>query len=786
MFVKDDFIGQYQVIKPLASTPSSDVFLVYCASLDTQLVLKFASANFSTPHNVKKHQEIDAPTHFLQQAKLMHQFSGKPHIVNLMHIGVHEYKNANKELKSLQYIVMPYFPQTLAEVLALHQQKLSLSQTLECIEQVLIALKSMHEVDVLHLDIKPQNILLNAANQYYLGDFDNAQILASSPLIKKLNISINDVTQLKELPEEHTGQTQNADSKIKITQKYASPEQQAGASSLDKSADLYSIGKLAFRLICGQTPSSIQSEIAFELNSQKSPAWLTELIVNLLQDEPCERPDSAQSILDIIHTNKLEAEDEATLYANAETLYSNNSIALKEEISRLLLTYGEVNELESKRLIGSYLLDAEHNYSQKREITKLLVEEVKQALMRKNDLNNWFAWVNHLHIQKTQYAIVLKGKDYEQTLQVGRASRADHPQLADAVMRTYFPKTVNYSQLYKRFLLPLLAISLVLLYWFININPSSTFESGASNDAVQSIGESTSDVAAKVNGEPIPNEKAAVWRRSQKPYQNDLHNSEQGQLLSKEAPNALLLDGLPKAELNTKNSNKQVNVNKQQEDFWRYSLQATASNSNKNQPSIQFEMVKINPNFAVMRTEVSQGLYQLCIDDGFCRKRKIFTTQKPLNTVNFSKMPMVNVSWFEVQEEFIPWLTNKTKVNFSLPRLAQWTIYADAENNRQQIPIISHCKNCKNRWAQLARGSSIELTALPATKLGLYGIWGNVQEWLADCVVQNQIERCDQALVIGGSWIDNYPKVQSNNVSALLKRASTPTTGFRLIEVLNE
>lgn len=197
------------------------------------------------------------------------------------------------------------------------------------------------------------------------------------------------------------------------------------------------------------------------------------------------------------------------------------------------------------------------------------------------------------------------------------------------------------------------------------------------------------------------------------------------------------------------------------------------------QPPVRFTMQPIGqaPSFAVMQTEVTQALYKMCVEEGNCRTQKRFTTGKKQTDVNTADLPQVNVSWFEVNEAFIPWLQSKTSLQFSLPSLSQWQ-QLDA-SSVQNAAI--YCKGCQYGAGSFYQRSTIPVKRLSKNHLGLYGVYGNAQEWLLNCWEDDGIQRCDQAMVAGGSWIDTRSKIQKHPVRQLLKRAASSTTGFRLV-----
>ncbi len=116
----------------------------------------------------------------------------------------------------------------LAEVIK--GQMLSFRQTAGCLEKIGSALHYAHEHGVIHRDVKPANILLDANEQPYLTDFGLAR--DSEPAI-----------------------TVTRDGEVLGTPAYMSPEQAAAENSkLDRRSDVYSLGVTLFRMLSGELP----------------------------------------------------------------------------------------------------------------------------------------------------------------------------------------------------------------------------------------------------------------------------------------------------------------------------------------------------------------------------------------------------------------------------------------------------------------------------------------------------------------------------------------------------
>lgn len=132
------------------------------------------------------------------------------------------------------YMVMDYLPgRTLAELLK-KCGTLPVRMTLEIVEQVLAALTHAHKKGVLHRDLKPGNImLLEEADEPTLVkilDFGLAKIVDGDD-----QVSLSQVGAAMGSPA------------------YMSPEQATGLK-VDKRADLFSLGCIAFELLSGKPP----------------------------------------------------------------------------------------------------------------------------------------------------------------------------------------------------------------------------------------------------------------------------------------------------------------------------------------------------------------------------------------------------------------------------------------------------------------------------------------------------------------------------------------------------
>jgi serine/threonine protein kinase len=209
--------SNYQVIEHIGRGGMADVWSARDKRLSRTVAIKTIARDLSYDINPVKLFEREAQT----IAALEH-----PHILPIYEFG---------EYTGQLYIVMRYVSGgSLEEVL--EQGPLSVEEMMRIAKAVGQALDYAHNSKVIHLDLKPSNILLDSYKSPYLADFGLATVL------------------------DPQGRAQNPGSGTLL---YMAPEQLT-ADVLDLRADIYSFAILVFHMLTGQLPFDASMPLALK------------------------------------------------------------------------------------------------------------------------------------------------------------------------------------------------------------------------------------------------------------------------------------------------------------------------------------------------------------------------------------------------------------------------------------------------------------------------------------------------------------------------------------------
>jgi eukaryotic-like serine/threonine-protein kinase len=215
MLKAGDRVAQYEIIAPLKAGGMGMLFLgrrIGAASFSRPVAIKVLHAHLASDENLVRAFVDEA----LHASKITH-----PDVIHVEELG---------ELNGLYYLVMEFIEGvSLAELMAgLAKRGRGLSP--ECAVAIAVrvaeGLHAAHELELVHRDVSPQNILLGASGNVKVIDFGIAKAVARSL-------------------------TNSASGTLKGKIPYMSPEQARG-EVVDRRSDIYALALVLWEMLTGR------------------------------------------------------------------------------------------------------------------------------------------------------------------------------------------------------------------------------------------------------------------------------------------------------------------------------------------------------------------------------------------------------------------------------------------------------------------------------------------------------------------------------------------------------
>lgn len=202
-------LGEYDIAGEIGRGGMAAVYLAHDIALNRKVAIKVMAPELMLGPGMVERFRQEAQT----IARLRH-----PHVVTV---------HAIREAEGLHFLVMQYVEGQSLEALLARSGPLPIDVALEVLSQIGSALGYAHRQGVIHRDVKPGNVLVDAEGDAWVADFGIAKVAEAANLTS---------------PGEPIG-----------TPAYMSPEQCEGQPATAAS-DQYAFGVLAYELLTGERP----------------------------------------------------------------------------------------------------------------------------------------------------------------------------------------------------------------------------------------------------------------------------------------------------------------------------------------------------------------------------------------------------------------------------------------------------------------------------------------------------------------------------------------------------
>ncbi len=227
MIDKGYLLGErYRIIDTLGEGGMANVYLAEDIILQRKVAVKILRLDLQNEPQTQARFQREA----LATSELSH-----PNIVSVLDVGTDH---------SLPYMVMEYVDGPDLKEYIRKNSPLDLREVIRIMDQILSAVALAHKHNVIHRDLKPQNILMDKRGNIKIADFGIAVALNQSS-ITQTNSVMGSVH-------------------------YMSPEQTRGGM-VTKQSDIYSLGIILYELLTGTVPFNGDTPVSIALKHAQEP-----------------------------------------------------------------------------------------------------------------------------------------------------------------------------------------------------------------------------------------------------------------------------------------------------------------------------------------------------------------------------------------------------------------------------------------------------------------------------------------------------------------------------------
>jgi len=269
-------LGKYEIIERLGRGGTAEVYKARQPNLDRFVAVKLLHPFLADDPEFKERFEREAKN----VARLRHS--------NIVQVYDFEYDSPSESYYMVMELISGQTLKERLEAMFARGEKFTLDQVYKIMRGACEALSYAHARGMIHRDVKPANLMLDADDRVILTDFGIAKIV--------------------------TGIQFTASGGMVGTPAYMAPEQGLGEQG-DERSDIYSLGVILFQLLVGKLPYDAEAPLAVILKhlnepipdiakiAPDTPEAFQNLIYKAMAKEPADRFQTADEFLAAINAS---------------------------------------------------------------------------------------------------------------------------------------------------------------------------------------------------------------------------------------------------------------------------------------------------------------------------------------------------------------------------------------------------------------------------------------------------------------------------------------------------
>ncbi|SDA66361.1 serine/threonine protein kinase [Butyrivibrio sp. INlla18] len=312
---------RYEVLEKIGTGGMSDVYKAKDHKLNRLVAVKVLKQEFSENENFVSKFRVEAQS----TAGLMH-----PNIVNVYDVGDED---------GVNYIVMELVDGITLKKYIEKKVRLSVKEAVSIAIQVAMGLEAAHNNNIIHRDIKPQNIMISKDGKVKVTDFGIAKAATSNTITSNVMGSVH----------------------------YTSPEQARGGYS-DAKSDIYSLGITLFEMLTGRVPFNGDTTVAIAIKhiqeelptpadyNEDIPISVEKIVLKCCQKSPDRRYQSAAELITDLKRSLITPDKDFVSLVDPDEEGATR-VASDEEVSSVKGGAGKMSDTEQMRLNRDFSRD---------------------------------------------------------------------------------------------------------------------------------------------------------------------------------------------------------------------------------------------------------------------------------------------------------------------------------------------------------------------------------------------------------------------------------------------